>query len=462
MDFQRKTYNLVRIFADLVILNLTYAINIIAFNKDNTLFSNQGYFILFITFTLIWLISAKETKLYDEFHTRSKKFEIFALLNQSVIQFISVSTLFYLLNIQSIAKLFVLIYPFSLFVFTVFEKSIFRITLEKIRLKGRNLRSILIIGGNEVSLKLYKQILDNPQLGYQVKGFLDEKAIPSLNGKYLGNLCDLEKILNYSSIDNVLISVNQFPVSKVDEIIKTCEQHTTRVRLIHGLKKYAANNPNLSIFDKFDITSIHQDRLHASHWRFIKRSFDIFFSFVIILFVFPILWPVIALLIKLSSKGPILFKQERWGRDNTKFLTFKFRTMKNGAADDEFVQASKNDPRITAIGKILRRTNLDELPQFFNVFKGEMSVVGPRPHPTQLNLLSKDKVDFYMLRHLVKPGITGWAQVNGFRGETKDVYEMQKRIEYDLWYIENWSFWLDMKIILKTVFKMITGDPKAY
>ena len=259
MDFQRRTYNLVRIFADLVILNIVYAANIILFNEDNTLYTNELYFILFITFTLIWLISAKETKLYDEFHTRSKKFEIFALLNQSVIQFISVSTLFYLLNIQSIAKLFVLVYPGSLFVFIILEKLIFRITLEKIRIKGRNLRSILIIGGNEVSLKLYKQILDNPQLGYQVKGFLDEKAIPSLNGKYLGNLCDLEKILNYSSIDNVLINVNQFHTAKVDEIIKTCEQHTTRIWLIHGLKKYVQNNPNLSIFDKFDITSIHQD-----------------------------------------------------------------------------------------------------------------------------------------------------------------------------------------------------------
>ncbi|GBD89454.1 UDP-glucose:undecaprenyl-phosphate glucose-1-phosphate transferase [bacterium BMS3Abin04] len=462
MDFQRRTYNLIRVFTDLVILNIVYAINIVAFNEDNTLYSNQLYFILFITFTLIWLISAKETKLYDEFHTRSKKFETFALFNQALIQLISVTTLFYLLNIQSISKLFVLSYPVALFVFTWLEKFIFRASLEKLRVKGRNLRSILIIGGNEVSLKLYNQILNNPQLGYRVKGFLDEKSIPSLNGQYLGSLSELGKILSNSNIDNVLISVNQFSNSKVDEIIKTCEQHTTRIRLIHGFKKYAANNPNLSIFDKFDISSIHQDRLHSSHWRFIKRSFDIFFSLTVILFVFPILWSVIAILIKLSSKGPILFKQERWGRDNTKFLTLKFRTMKNGSDDKEFIQASKNDPRITKIGSMLRRSNLDELPQFLNVLKGDMSVVGPRPHPTQLNLLAKDKVHFYMLRHLVKPGITGWAQVNGFRGETKDVREMQKRIEYDLWYIENWSFLVDIKIILKTIYKMITGDPKAY
>ncbi len=130
--------------------------------------------------------------------------------------------------------------------------------------------------------------------------------------------------------------------------------------------------------------------------------------------------------------------------------------------DGKFRQASKDDPRITKIGRILRKTNLDELPQFWNVLKGEMSIVGPRPHPTPLNLESKDKVHLYMLRHLVKPGITGWAQINGYRGETKDISKMQKRIDYDIWYIENWSFFLDMQIIIMTIWNMLKGDPNAY
>jgi putative colanic acid biosynthesis UDP-glucose lipid carrier transferase len=158
--------------------------------------------------------------------------------------------------------------------------------------------------------------------------------------------------------------------------------------------------------------------------------------------------------------------QERWGRDNKKIKAYKFRSMRaDSKTVDEtgkYLQATQNDPRITKVGKFLRKTNLDELPQFWNVLKGEMSVVGPRSHPTPLNLESKDKVHLYMLRHLVKPGITGWAQVNGYRGETKDLSKMQKRIDYDIWYIENWSFFLDIQIIFMTVWNMVRGEENAY
>jgi putative colanic acid biosynthesis UDP-glucose lipid carrier transferase len=178
------------------------------------------------------------------------------------------------------------------------------------------------------------------------------------------------------------------------------------------------------------------------------------------------LFPLIGILIKLDSKGPILFKQERWGKNNKKFNVYKFRSMTIKSRDTDkkgrYIQARKGDPRITRVGRLLRKSNLDELPQFINVLKGEMSIVGPRPHPIPLNLESKDKVRYYMLRHLVKSGITGWAQVNGLRGEIRSTEEMQKRVDYDLWYIENWSFYLDMQIIASTVFKMFKGDPNAY
>jgi len=170
--------------------------------------------------------------------------------------------------------------------------------------------------------------------------------------------------------------------------------------------------------------------------------------------------------IKLSSKGPVFFKQVRWGRDNIKFTAYKFRSMvtesKDVGRNGKYQQATKDDPRITSVGKFLRKTNLDELPQFINVLKGEMSIVGPRPHPEPLNLESKDHVKLYMLRHLVKPGITGWAQVNGLRGETKEIDLMQKRVEHDVWYIENWSFSTDIYIIFLTVWNMVKGDPNAY
>jgi putative colanic acid biosynthesis UDP-glucose lipid carrier transferase len=190
------------------------------------------------------------------------------------------------------------------------------------------------------------------------------------------------------------------------------------------------------------------------------------FSLSLILFVFSWLFPIIAIIIKLGSKGPVFFKQERWGLNNKPITCYKFRSMVAASRDvDEngnYVQASKNDPRITKIGAFLRKSNLDELPQFFNVLFGSMSVVGPRPHPVPLNLQSKGCVDNYMKRLWVKPGITGWAQVNGYRGETRNPYLMQKRVELDMWYIENWKFSLDLQIILQTLVNMVKGEKNAF
>jgi putative colanic acid biosynthesis UDP-glucose lipid carrier transferase len=200
--------------------------------------------------------------------------------------------------------------------------------------------------------------------------------------------------------------------------------------------------------------------------RILKRIFDIIFSVIFFLTIGIILFPIIALIIKLTSKGPIFFKQERWGHGNKKITCYKFRSMIKNSSDidddGKYNQAFKDDPRITLIGRILRKTNLDELPQFWNVLIGNMSVVGPRPHPTPLNLESMHTVDNYMLRHLVLPGISGLAQVNGCRGETKTTEEMQRRVDFDLYYIHRWSFWLDIQIIIQTMVNIVRGDQNAY
>jgi putative colanic acid biosynthesis UDP-glucose lipid carrier transferase len=200
--------------------------------------------------------------------------------------------------------------------------------------------------------------------------------------------------------------------------------------------------------------------------KLLKRGFDIVFTVLFFVLIGWWLMPLIALLIKLSSKGPIIFKQERWGLNNEKIICYKFRTMvaeMHDLLDDgSFNQATKNDQRITRIGRVLRQTNFDELPQFWNVLVGNMSVVGPRPHATPMNIESMHSVDNYMLRHIILPGITGWAQVNGLRGETKTPGRMQKRVNYDLYYIHRWSFWLDLQIVLQTIINFIKGDENAY
>jgi putative colanic acid biosynthesis UDP-glucose lipid carrier transferase len=200
--------------------------------------------------------------------------------------------------------------------------------------------------------------------------------------------------------------------------------------------------------------------------RLAKRAFDIFFSLLVFFCVFSWLFPLVALLIKCSSKGPVLFKQERWGLNNKSIVCWKFRTMCTSSKDineqGKYQQACKGDPRITLVGRFLRKTSLDELPQFINVLRGSMSVIGPRPHPVPLNLESKDSVEKYMMRHWVKPGISGWAQVHGYRGETKELSQMKKRVQYDIWYIENWTFGLDLQIVVQTLVNIVKGEKNAY
>lgn len=195
--------------------------------------------------------------------------------------------------------------------------------------------------------------------------------------------------------------------------------------------------------------------------RFVKRTFDIVFSLAFLLTLFPVIFVVVALVIKITSPGPVFFVQERTGKKGKTFKCLKFRTMKVNK-DADTVQAVKNDPRVTRFGAFLRKSNIDELPQFINVLIGDMSIVGPRPHMLKHTVEYSALIEKYMLRHLAKPGITGWAQVNGYRGETKELYQMEKRVEYDVWYIENWSFFLDLKIIYLTVANMIKGEKNAY
>jgi undecaprenyl-phosphate galactose phosphotransferase/putative colanic acid biosynthesis UDP-glucose lipid carrier transferase len=205
---------------------------------------------------------------------------------------------------------------------------------------------------------------------------------------------------------------------------------------------------------------LRKEPLEIPENRLVKKIFDISFSLFVICFVCSWLFPILITLIKLTSKGPVFFKQLRSGEDNKSFLCYKFRTMQVNNLSDE-IQATVNDPRITRIGAFMRKNNLDELPQFFNVLMGHMSVVGPRPHMLRHTSQYSELIHNYLVRHFTKPGITGWSQINGYRGETKDLYKMKKRVEYDIWYIENWSFLLDLKIVLRTVGKMLYGDDKA-
>jgi len=422
--------------------------------------------VLLYSLIVMWLSSTKITGLYDEFRSSNFVYELIALIKNIFFQSLCAVVILFLLEKEILSKFFVIAYSTYVMLLLTFEKYLFRTLLQYLRKRGRNLRSILIVGAGDLGYNFCESINNNPHFGYKIIGFIDDENKTFLNGQYLGKINDLEKVLSEKSVDDVIVALPNYATHQLQKVIRTCEHHTTRIKIIPDYFKFLPGKYSASMFGKFPIISVREDRLNELQWRILKRGFDLFFTILLFVFVFSWLWPLIAIAIKIVSPGPIFFKQIRWGRDNQRFTSYKFRSMivdsKDIDKEGHFLQASKDDPRVTKIGRFLRKSNLDELPQFWNVLLGDMTVVGPRPHPTPLNVESKNRIHLYMLRHLVKPGLTGWAQVNGFRGQTKEPELMQKRIDHDIWYIENWSFTLDMQIILSTVWNMIKGDPNAY
>jgi putative colanic acid biosynthesis UDP-glucose lipid carrier transferase len=345
-------------------------------------------------------------------------------------------------------------------------KYIIRKLLHAAIFQGDFFENVLIVGVTPSAMELYETINRYYYYGYKCYGFIDNEATKLNGSKYLGKLDALEFILKEGSIDEVMITLPANEALQIKSCLALCDMYKTKARIVPDLQQYVDASVQVNNIGLLPVINIRALPLDKPENKLLKRSFDIVFSVLFFILLGWWLLPIISLLIKLSSRGPSIFKQERWGINNEKITCYKFRTMVYSSNDiDEdgnYNQATKNDPRITAIGAFMRKTNMDELPQFWNVLKGDMSVVGPRPHPTPLNMASMHTIDNYMLRHIVTPGITGWAQVNGCRGETKAPGSMQKRVNFDLYYIHRWTFWLDCQIILQTIINLMRGDQNAY
>ena len=421
---------------------------------------------LFFSLLMTWYITAISAGVYDEFRSRNFSFEIMTVIKSILFQIIISIILLFVIKEIEVKRTFIFYYAFLLLSTLALNKFFIRKYLNYLRRKGRNLRTILIVGAGEVGQNFYNSIRSNPHFGYKLVGFLDDNSKTLLNGKYLGKIDQLEHVLNKKPVNDVIIALPNYASEKLEWVISVCEKSTAKVRIIPDYFKFLSERFDVTIFDKFPIITVRVEKINEFGWRLLKRGFDFVFSLFLFVLLFSWLFPLIAMGIKLTSKGPVFFKHERWGRNNRRFVTYKFRSMvmesKDVDENGKYKQATKNDTRITKFGLFLRKTNFDELPQFWNVLISDMSVVGPRPHPTPLNLESKEKIRYYALRHIVKPGVTGWAQINGYRGETSEPWKMQKRVEHDLWYIEHWTFLLDLQIILLTVWNMIKGDENAY
>jgi len=296
---------------------------------------------------------------------------------------------------------------------------------------------------------------------YSFQGFLD---INTKNGQNETVARKLDECVGYAvenNINEIYSTILPEQNEGIQELIENAEKNCVRVKFVTPSTYLASNFYQLEYFDNIPIVSHRPEPLHDLKNRLKKRIFDVSFSILSILLVLWWLIPIIAILIKINSRGPVFFSQLRSGRDNRPFWCFKFRSMTVNK-DSHTLQATKNDKRITSVGRILRKTSLDEFPQFINVLIGNMSVVGPRPHMLKHTEEYSQLVDKFMLRQFMKPGITGWAQVRGYRGETTETVMMEKRIEHDIWYMENWSLMLDLKIIFMTIINIFKGEPAAY
>jgi Undecaprenyl-phosphate glucose phosphotransferase len=356
-----------------------------------------------------------------------------------------------------------LLIAYVLFIFLVVNWRFFVIWQLKIyRKKGYNYRKIIIVGTGIMAKELNKLFITDNSLGYRVLGFFDEKCPEDeLKDKYIGNFDLIKGFCLTNNVDEIYIALPSAKDDLINDLLYFCENNLIRLRIIPDIARYIQKKIKIDFFESIPVIMLRKEPLESFTNRIIKRTFDIVVSGLIILLIFPWLVPIIALIIKLSSKGPVFFLQQRTGKNDHTFNCIKFRTMYLNE-DSDNLQATKSDKRITKIGRFFRKFNIDELPQFINVIKGDMSIVGPRPHMLKHTADYSRLIDKFMVRHFVKPGITGWAQVLGFRGETKNIEQMEERVKADIWYIENWTLALDLKIIVKTILNMFKGEQNAY
>jgi putative colanic acid biosynthesis UDP-glucose lipid carrier transferase len=329
--------------------------------------------------------------------------------------------------------------------------------IKRYRVSGGNFRNVIIVGITDNAKKLANFFDNKQEFGYRFHGFFSNA---DTNVNLLGNLDDIPAFTEKVNLHQIYCNVAGLKVDEINKLIRFAENNLIEIKFIPDPKVDYGQNLALQYYDYIPVFALREIPFQTDI-KWVKRGFDIVFSFFVIVFILSWLVPILGLLIRIESKGPILFKQKRNGLNNGKFEVFKFRSMySNGFSDKK--QTSVDDHRLTKIGKFIRRTSIDEMPQFINVFFGSMSVVGPRPHPVFLTDQYAKIIDKYMVRHFVKPGVTGLAQIKGFRGEIQNQEQMRNRIRLDKFYIENWSLLLDIEIVTKTFLNGFKKDQNVY
>lgn len=453
-----QTFKLIFIGIDLANSFLSFGIAFIFryFVQDRTGFYIQvidinSYVFLSLVLSITQVLSFISIDLYHPRRGLSFVDEYWAIFRGVTVNLAVILSLLFFFRAESFSRLVIIYYTlFNIFI-TAFVHYQFRLFLRRLRKQGYNLRKLIIIGTSKTSQRISEVIQKHQIYGYIILGYVSSSEGQNSEEKILGNIKELEKLIKHYNPDLVFYALTPEEGDYVKETLDICDAEGIEVKIIPAFTEFITARGRIEDIDGIPIITIRNIPIRLGYNTFIKRIFDIIFSFCFLVCFSPV-YLLIAVAIKLESKGDILLRQVRVGLDNREFTMYKFRTMYvQPKEDSDKLWTVKGDPRVTKVGKILRKLSLDEIPQFFNVLLGAMSVVGPRPERPFFVEQFKNEHRQYMRRHAVKAGITGWAQINGLRGDTS----IEERIEADIFYIENWSLLFDLKIILITPFKGI-------
>ena len=422
--------------------------------------SLQSY-LLFLVFAVIptYLILYFAFGLYKPRRTYKNIFsEATQIIKVNIVAFFVLVSILFIINEPDFSRIMLILLSVIATFLGIIERFIIRSFLKRIRVNNRNLKHILIVGDNELAYSFAEKIHNNPYLGFVVTGFLGRSehiGMKKSGSEVIGAFKDLDDVLEKNRFDRVVLAIPLKYYYRINELVESCERVGIKAEIIPDYIRYFPAQPSVDMIEDIPIINIRYVPLDDEFNKFLKYCSDYIISIIAIIITSPIMI-LTAIAIKLTSRGPIIFKQERIGHNGKPFMMYKFRSMKVQDPNEEKSEwTTKDDPRKTLVGNFIRKTSIDELPQFFNVLKGNMSVVGPRPERPYFVEQFKKDVPKYMVKHQVRPGITGWAQIHGCRGDTS----IKKRIEYDIEYVENWHMGLDLAIMIKTALKK---NPNAY
>ena len=414
---------------------------------------SMGFYFAALYFVIpIYIILYYMNKMYTPKRTQSVETEIINVFKANAMGAIAFMVALTAFKIQDFSRGMIFIFFCANIILTLLVRCLIRYLLRAFRKKGYNLKYILLVGYSRAAEEYINRINANPQWGYVIRGILDNhvpRGTAYRGVKVIGTIDNLMGILPVSVLDEIAVTLSLADYDHLEEIVALCEKSGVHTKFIPDYNSLIPNKPYTEDLMGLPLINIRYVPLSNTLNAFAKRVVDIVGAFCGIVVLSPLLI-VIAIIVKTTSKGPVIFKQERVGRHNKTFKMYKFRTMRmQEPGEEKKGWTVKDDPRVTKVGKFLRKTSIDELPQLFNILRGDMSIVGPRPERPQFVEKFKEEIPRYMIKHQVRPGLTGWAQVNGYRGDTS----IRRRIDFDLYYIENWTMGFDFKIMFMTIFK---------